>query len=349
MKQYIHSSLSELKNNVAMLQPGDYCSTLGYYTAMDGGNANYLIVSHDTIIEDDGYIIRLTKSLIAVLIIENNEINALQYGAHRNWSQYPNEPLPNKWKHYDNKNIFNKLMLKAKELQCNVYIPQGVYMCNPTKVGDILLPMYSGITLRGDGQKTIITLPTIDESISPRPYYSPILHCVSISDFRVKDITFDGNRHLKSDGTYFGGNGMYGVFGAELTSIHNAIFENVTCQNTMYVGFRMWDVHKLNFNFCSCYSVDCGFISLGELEISDLTISNCYVDGHSKSEGISLYNKSMGENINIISNIIKNKSDGIGILIGNQDAFPAKKILSNYSPMPKCVITSIKDCIWQRL
>ncbi len=321
MNQHFYNTLAELKNSSHLLQNGDYCETLGYYAVMDGGKAKYLIKQDSNSIPDGGYIIRLSNTLIAILIIENNEINALQYGAHKDWTQYPNEPSLEIWELYDNREIFHRLMLKAKELSCNVYIPAGIYMCIPTKTEDTLLTMYSNITLRGDGINTVITLPTIDESI-PQPYYSPILKCLSISNFTVKDIAFDGNRHLKPDGTYFGGNDIFGVFGVEIMSNHNATFENVTCQNSMYVGFRIWDTQKLSFNRCSCLNVDCGFITVGEYNISDLTINNCYIDGHIKSEGISLFHCGIGKNIAITNNIIKNKENGIGILVGNQQNVP---------------------------
>lgn len=328
MNYHVYSSLADLKNNSQSLLSGDYCETLGYYDIMDGGKAKYFIKEDSNTESDDGYIIRLSNYLIAVLIIENNEINALQYGAHKNWIQYPNEPTSQEWILYDNREIFNKLMLKANELCCNVYIPSGVYMCIPTKVGDTLLPMYSNITLRGDGLKTIITLPTIDESVT-QPYYSPILKCTSISNFIIKDITLDGNRHLKSTGTYFGGNDIFGIYGAEIMSINNGIFKNVCCQNAMYVGFRIWDAHNLNFTRCSCLNIDCGFITVGDNNISDLIINNCYINGHAKSEGISLFHRGLGENILITNNIISNKENGIGILIGNQQGSPTSNTVWN--------------------
>ena len=311
------NSLTEMKNNWSSITIGDICETLGYFSSLDGGRGRYLFSSsEENETGDDGYIIKVGNSPLkkATLIIENNEINALQYGAHNDWIQYPNERPQSVWTNYDNRAVFSRMMNRAKEIRCDVYIPKGIYMCIPTKIEDTLLPMFSNLTLRGDGVKTIVTMPTITTG-----FYSSILKCVGASNFTVRDITFDGNRHLLSNNTYFGGSGLCGVWGIELNSCKNGIFENVTSQNCSYVGFRILKANGMTFNKCRCLNVDCGIISLGmNLDISDIIINSCVVDGYSSSEPISLYQNALGKNIIITNNILKNKEDGIGILVGYQ-------------------------------
>lgn len=345
MNTFYFSTLQELKSNSSKFQSEDLCETFGYYNQFDGGSGKYLILTDSTSTDDGGYIIRLNQNLIAKLIIFNNEINALQYGAHPNWSQYPNEPDPEDWAYYDNKNIFSKLIKCASQLHCNVYIPEGTYLCIPTKREDTLLPVASNIILRGDRYRTIITLPTLDETNPSITNYSPLLRIYNSHQVLIKDIVLDGNRHIKSDGSFFGGNDQFGVWGAEIGEVQDVYLENVICQNCMYAGFRIsGNSKKVTFRFCQSIMTDCGFITMGQTSVSDLTISNCLVDGHNQSEGISLYHQKQGYNIQIIDNTIKNKENAIGINIGfdhptfsiengywNENIIIANNIISNLS------------------
>lgn len=322
---HCYQTISDLRSHSSELQISDMCETLGYYSPFDGGGSKYTILSDSVSTEDGGYIIRLNTTKVAKMLIVGNEINALQYGAHPNWTQYPNEPSQATWSTYDNKAIFAKMMAQARDLGCNVYIPAGTYMCCPTQREDTLLPIYSGITLRGDGAKTIITLPTFDEGDDPtKAFYSPLLKSWGSGNIIVKDITLDGNRHLLENGTYFGGDGMLGIWGMEIYSPQNVLLHNVTAQNCMYAGFRIWgNVNQLKIDSCRSLQTDCGFITIGENEVKDITITNCLVDGHSMSEGISIYQRGKGKNIIISNNILRNKENAVGIFIGTQGEVPS--------------------------
>ena len=58
----------------ANLEIGDYVCTLGYYSANDGGAAEYRIIDDDSLTEDDAYIHELSNGLFARMIIENDTI-----------------------------------------------------------------------------------------------------------------------------------------------------------------------------------------------------------------------------------------------------------------------------------
>lgn len=322
---HLYQNISDLRNHAAELQISDICETLGYYSPLDGGNSRYLIISDSVSAEDGGYIIRLNANKIAKILIIGNEINALQYGAHPNWTQFPNEPPQSSWPTYDNKDIFARMMSQARNLGCNIYIPAGTYMCCPTQREDTLLPIYSGMTLRGDGTKTIITLPTFDEGTDhTKAFYSPLLKSWEASNIIVKNITLDGNRHLLEDGTYFGGDSMLGIWGMEIYSPQNVSLYNVTAQNCMYAGLRIWgNVDQLKIDSCKSLQTDCGFITIGENEVKNITITNCLVDGHNMSEGISIYQRGKGQNIIIANNILRNKEHAMGIFIGTQGEIPS--------------------------
>lgn len=66
------------------LQEGDMAITLGYYTANDGGGAEYNIVNNEYLINDDGSIHDLNNGLKAELIVRTNKIFAEQFGTKDN-------------------------------------------------------------------------------------------------------------------------------------------------------------------------------------------------------------------------------------------------------------------------
>ena len=68
-KPYYFDSVAEMK--AYDLQEGDYAITKGYYTANDGGGANYEIVDDDTLVDDGGLIHVLTNGLRAKLLNTN--------------------------------------------------------------------------------------------------------------------------------------------------------------------------------------------------------------------------------------------------------------------------------------
>lgn len=76
------SSLLELKDYKGILSEGTTVCTNGYYNENDGGAARYVIKNHsDRFIYDTGSCIELSNGQAAILIAENGEVNALQFGA----------------------------------------------------------------------------------------------------------------------------------------------------------------------------------------------------------------------------------------------------------------------------
>lgn len=87
----IYNTVDEMMSDIS-LSDGDYVSTLGYYTKMDGGGANYLI-SESNNLEPDAdtkYVyIMLSNGLYAVLLDNDlyKWVNVLQAGLPRNFGQ----------------------------------------------------------------------------------------------------------------------------------------------------------------------------------------------------------------------------------------------------------------------
>ena len=65
----------------ANLKAGDYAKTSGYYEVNDGGGAEYIIVDDSNLVDDGASVHDLANGLKAKMIIENNTINILSFGA----------------------------------------------------------------------------------------------------------------------------------------------------------------------------------------------------------------------------------------------------------------------------
>ena len=108
-KAYFFDTVADMKN--ANLKVGDYACTLGYYSANDGGAADYQIVSGNYT-DDGGSHHKLKNNLYAELIIKNNFINAKQLGCKTNG--FDNSLIINNY--FNNNNNNNTL-----------YFPKGQY------------------------------------------------------------------------------------------------------------------------------------------------------------------------------------------------------------------------------
>ena len=79
-KVYYYNTVAEMKSD-AQLKEGDMAITLGYYSANDGGGAEYKIVSGNKYTDDGGSYHKIKDELFAELIIKNDTVNVKQFGA----------------------------------------------------------------------------------------------------------------------------------------------------------------------------------------------------------------------------------------------------------------------------
>lgn len=113
-KSYYFNNIEEMKS--ANLKEGDYCITLGYYKANDGGNSEYLIrTKTKSDIDDGGSIHVINDNLVAELIIKDNYVDIRKMGATKN---------------SDISNILNILMNK----KYTIFIPKGIWLCSPISI-----------------------------------------------------------------------------------------------------------------------------------------------------------------------------------------------------------------------
>jgi len=80
-----YKSVQEMKNDGANLKENDIVSTLAYYegSSKSGGGVYKITSNIDNLIEDEGRVIKIDNTnLYAVLEINNNSLNVMQYGTY---------------------------------------------------------------------------------------------------------------------------------------------------------------------------------------------------------------------------------------------------------------------------
>ena len=77
---HTYNTISDMKSDMK-LKDGTYVKTKGYYSINDGGNAEYVIVNDNNLVDDGGSVHELNNTLKAVLIPQNNTISIKQFGA----------------------------------------------------------------------------------------------------------------------------------------------------------------------------------------------------------------------------------------------------------------------------
>ena len=107
-KAYYFDTVADMK--AANLKDGNYACTLGYYSANDGGAAEYKIrIKNSSDIINNGSIIGINETLVAELIIKDS-INVKQFGAKG-----------------DNKADDTAAIQQVLNNYAIIYIPEGTY------------------------------------------------------------------------------------------------------------------------------------------------------------------------------------------------------------------------------
>ena len=118
-KPYYFNTVADMK--AYNLAAGDMVITKGYYSANDGGEAEYNIVNDNTLVNDGGSVHSLNNGLKAVLI-NNNKANVKQFGAYGNNTN-------------DDTNAIQNAIEFAYSNNLNIYLPSGIYkITSPLKL-----------------------------------------------------------------------------------------------------------------------------------------------------------------------------------------------------------------------
>lgn len=166
------------------LESGDIVSTAGFYSAGDGGGAQYEIVSSATA---DGYFVhKLANGLYAKLLAADDTLNMLQIGAKGDGV-------------FDNSDHFEAAGNLAYQ---NIYLPKGTYIVAPRmfakyaesdkinqRFGKVAFYMdKDNMSLYGDGQNQ--TVIKVAGGITDR--YCAVISVLS-SNCTIRDLTIDQN------------------------------------------------------------------------------------------------------------------------------------------------------------
>ena len=127
-KIYYFNTVANMKA-ASFLKNGDCVRTLGYYSANDGGGAEYKIVNTTS----DNYVETLNTNLFAELIIKD-EINVKQFGAYGDGT-------------HDDTNILNTIFSNYVNNGQTILIPAGTYLCSSR----ITINNLSNVTFNCDG------------------------------------------------------------------------------------------------------------------------------------------------------------------------------------------------------
>ena len=194
-------------------------------------------------------------------------------------------------------------LLGAIEKGLKLYVPAGVYRINDK----VNITDKSYIEMYGDGQDK-----TIFKAVDGLAKGSDMFTFWRIKHAIFHDFTVDGNSEVNTDGNDIDGIHMFDTWNCEDIEIYN-----VTWQNNVYIGTRHANVKNLNIHHCKTSSTDVGICTISDTA-ENVEIKECQVEGHSKSEGISIYNKVLIKNVVIRDNIVQNKEKAMGICIGYQ-------------------------------
>ena len=138
----ICNNIEEMKN-LSVTTEGTIIRTLGYYSISDGGEAEYLIRSKESYINDEVFDITLNNGTIAQRILANNKVNVLSLGIKKNSNKsddiiYASNKLKKMFETYD------KLY--------TAYFPSGDYYIHGINLDDD--KHSSGRKISLEGEKT---------------------------------------------------------------------------------------------------------------------------------------------------------------------------------------------------
>lgn len=292
-------TIDELKSRTNLVD-GNIVKTIGYHTPNDGGGSTYLIRTRlETDIEDLGSIHFIGDSLVAELIIENNEVNVKQFGA--KGDEITDDTVP----------FTNLLNSNIK----NIYVPNGTYIvgaltfngikirgevdsylkCKETTTNWITIKEKSNVSnLKFNGNKLADNVVITSENNSANGTIIEKCRFVFMLknglyskgiDVTIKNCVFvaNGQHGLRIDevgnmveGCYSYSNGGHGI----MTIVGTCLINNckVYCNKWFGYAIQGTNAHYVTINSCESQQNGSGSIFLSE-ESRDCIISNLNVLG----------------------------------------------------------------------
>ena len=204
---------------------------------------------------------------------------------------------------YDTTSLKNAISSTIAIGKNRIFVPEGNY-----RIGSkINISNSSHFEMYGAGQGK-----TIFKAIDGLTSGSDMFTFSKCTFTKFHDFTVDGNSTVNTDGTDQDGIHLFDLWNCENAEIYNVNFEN-----NIYTGCRIANSKNITVHDCMCNNTDVAILTFGDTA-ENIKILSCQVNGHSKSEGISIYNKVKIKDIVIRDCIIENKESAMGICIGYQ-------------------------------
>lgn len=185
-----------------------------------------------------------------------------------------------------------------------VYIPSGTYMIS----SKIYIPESTRIV--GDGESTVLmAAPGMARGMD-------LLKIYQASGIQIEQISFSGNSGVNKRGNVY--NTQDGIHLLDIWYATDVTISNCSFRDNIYAAIRCVGSSNVSVFESAFQDVDCGLITLGSDDISDITVHGCTFDGHEKSEPVSFFATAKHSNITITDNVMSNKRDGSGVLFSSR-------------------------------
>lgn len=184
-----------------------------------------------------------------------------------------------------------------------IYFPTGVYLISEK------INVLSNTTIIGDGANSVIL------AAEGKKAGTEIFQLNNVQNVDITGICISGNSSVNYGNDY---NDIDGIHMFDMWNAENVQIKNCYFIDNIYCAIRIFGGKQISIAESTFLNVDCGIVALGNENVYDLTISQCYFNGHKNSEAISLYGRGTYEKITIVGNNIENKTFGHGILLNDQ-------------------------------
>ena len=196
-----------------------------------------------------------------------------------------------------------------------VYFPSGTYVISG------YVQIRSNTQIVGEGQDSVImAAPGLSSG-------STMLYINGVQNITIKNISISGNSTVNTRAS-----GYSDKDGIHLLDIWNSSIISIvgcTFKDNIYAAIRNIGSSNVTVDTCNFLNVDCGFITLGEKDMENLTVENSYFNGHDWSEPISMFANALHTNITIINNRIENKIYATGIICAAKGRYNNVTIANN--------------------
>ncbi len=212
----------------------------------------------------------------------------------------------------DDSLAFNTALKQLKNSKA-LYIPSGTYVIGST----VYIP--EGTTIIGDPNTPIL----IASKGTGRG--KTLFYLNNANNVRLENICISGNSAVN----YENMDSKDGIHLLDIWNSNNITISKCKFIDNIYAAIRDIASNNITVDSCEFSNVDCGFGTLGNTDISDITITNNKFNGHKSSEPVTLYANASHYNILVQNNEMRNKTLGCGILVKGKKPNKLIRIYNN--------------------